>query len=77
MDDAAAKSFHQSFYNQKFDDDASNADDVSERKSKIQNLNETEIGLQFLSWNNQEKKRKEMLQEEWKHELDEQANLLK
>ncbi|CAI2359200.1 unnamed protein product [Moneuplotes crassus] len=76
MDEATSKSFHQSFYNQNSEGKHQKAEEINE-KNKMQNLNEEEIGLQFLSWNNQEKHRKEMLQEEWKHELDEQAERLK
>ena len=76
MDEATTKSFHKSFYHQNSDDDEKD-DTVSQRKLKIQNLNEAEIGLQFLSWSNQERKRKEMQRQEWKQQLDEQTNFRK
>lgn len=74
MDEATTKSFHKSFYNHHSDEEKEE-DVVSQRKEKIQNLNEAEIGLQFLSWSNQERKKKEMQRQEWKQQLDEQANL--
>jgi hypothetical protein len=75
-DDVAASSFHQSFYKQK-EDQSTNNDISSRRKSEIQNLDKEEIGIQFLEWNNQEQKRKEAKRNEWKQTLDEQSESLR
>jgi hypothetical protein len=74
FDEAAATSFHKSFY--KHQEEVQHLPEQVDKKSIMQNLNEEEIGLQFLSWSNQEKKRKEMQREEWKRSLDEQQMLI-
>lgn len=74
-DEVAATSFHKSFYHKQEEAAAkAHEDGLNHRnKAKIQNLNENEIGLQFLEWSNQERRRKDIQREEWKQELDAQS----
>lgn len=77
-DEAEATSFHKSFYRKPEESHKTQEQDVGiRRKEEIQNLNEAEIGLQFLEWSNQERRRKEQQRAEWKKTLDEQSNLIK
>jgi hypothetical protein len=74
-DDALATSFHKSFYHEVSQKEEN--DEAVLKKQRIQNLDENEIGLQFLEWSNQERKRKEAQQNEWKKQLDMQSQTLK
>lgn len=75
--DPEATSFQQSFYNNRQDINPSHFDMTDHKKKSIQNLNDSDIGLQFLEWSNQERRRKDMKMDEWKRALDEQSNLTK
>ena len=75
--DPEATSFQQSFYNNKEEYKHLQIDFGDHKKKSLQNLNDSDIGLQFIEWSNQERKRKDMKMDEWKRALDEQANLTK
>lgn len=79
FDEAAVNTFHKSLYKPEQEMQQAKIDfnEPQRRKQNIQNLNEVEIGLQFLEWGNQEKLRKEKQKEEWKNYLDEQSNFHK
>ena len=77
FDEAAATSFHKSFYHNEEMKNPHQMDINSQRKQSIQNLNDSEIGLQFLEWSQQERKRKNNQMDEWKKNLDEQTYLAK
>ena len=77
FDEAAATSFHKSFYNNEAEEYMHQVDINSQRKQSIQNLNDNEIGIQFLEWSNKERKRRNNQMDEWKRNLDEQTYLSK
>lgn len=77
FDEAAATSFHKSFYNSQMEANMQQMDINTQRKQSIQNLDDSQIGLQFLEWSNQERKRRNRQMDEWKRNLDEQTSLAK
>ena len=80
FDELSVTSFHKSFYKQKLEEDRKQQEHQQQytQKSEIkEKQNIGEIGLQFLEWSNQEKKRKEIQRQEWKRTLDNQTENIK
>lgn len=78
FDELAVTSFHKSFYKHIEEEQKQAYVTPHPPKSKQSDReNIAEIGLQFLEWSNQEKKRKEMQMNEWKRTLDEQTYKLR